>query len=306
MSFGLRTEGLPALDFWEVLLQAIDGGPKGPATARGPKGPAKTGSDKEPRDQPKLCVLEDNQSTMIVAQKGTSKQLKHVRRTHRVNIAWIAEVLASPDVEILYIRSEQQSADILTKAFTNKDKFVNLCHLVAIGQAPVHMADIRRTSAPATSPAPALRRREHPTCAVALAPAMASAAMMQPWSADRKVSPGSLPSGEQAGTASADRKVPPGGGSAGGLVAPSAEMRAKWDFVLRKMILSSAELEGDSFVLDLAKSLARTSEHGLNWLAGMAGRLIGRGRYTQTRTALSIIEKHGAWVVRGVCSGPFL
>jgi len=60
------------------------------------------------------------------------------------------------------------------------------------------------------------------------------------------------------------------------------------------MILSSAELEGDSFVLDLAKSLARTSEHGLNWLAGIAGRLVGRGRYTQTRAALSIIEKHGA------------
>jgi len=40
-----------------------------------------------PVSSAKLLVLEDNQSTLIVAEKGSSKQLKHVRRTHRVNMA---------------------------------------------------------------------------------------------------------------------------------------------------------------------------------------------------------------------------
>ena len=63
----------------------------------------------------KLHVYEDNQSTMVVARKGYSKQLKHLKRTHRVNLSWVAEVVNSCDVVLHYMPSELQAANILTQ-----------------------------------------------------------------------------------------------------------------------------------------------------------------------------------------------
>ena len=115
LAFGLRSEGLPALNMWEVLISSVNcGGGKPHAT------------------EESLIVLEDNQSTIAVAEKGWSKALRHIKRTHRVNVAWIGEVIGSPEVKMHYIESRKQAADIFTKAFTSKEKFQELCELVGI------------------------------------------------------------------------------------------------------------------------------------------------------------------------------
>ena len=137
MAFGLRSEGLPALDMWEAFRR----GARAPAGANGPNKTAPNdraettatdGHKPETSVEPVLHVYEDNNSAITVGDKGYSKQLRHVSRTHRVNIAWVSEVLALPDVDIHHIDSARQAADILTKQFTQKDKFDQLRKLVGI------------------------------------------------------------------------------------------------------------------------------------------------------------------------------
>ena len=63
-----------------------------------------------------LEIKEDNQATIIVAKKGYSPKLRHVSRTHKVNLGSIAEILKDEDVLLEYIDTNEQAADIFTKA----------------------------------------------------------------------------------------------------------------------------------------------------------------------------------------------
>ena len=58
LAFSLYQEGLPSLQLWELLLQR----------------------------SVKLRVMEDNQATILVVKKGYSPKLRHVSRTHKVNL----------------------------------------------------------------------------------------------------------------------------------------------------------------------------------------------------------------------------
>jgi len=89
-----------------------------------------------------MIVSEDNQSTITVAEKGASKQLRHLRRTHRVNLAWISEVLSAPEIQILYVTSFMQSVDIFTKSATSPDRFRAMCMLVGISDGHPHLRKI--------------------------------------------------------------------------------------------------------------------------------------------------------------------
>ena len=84
----LFLEALPALSLWETLL--------GRSVV--------------------LEVLEDNQATIIVVRKGYSPKLRHIQRTHRVNLASLKEVFDKDSVELSYVETDKQAADIFTKA----------------------------------------------------------------------------------------------------------------------------------------------------------------------------------------------
>ena len=63
-----------------------------------------------------LKIHEDNQATILVAKKGFSPKLRHISRTHKVNVASIAEMLQpETGVEIEYVITTKQAADIFTK-----------------------------------------------------------------------------------------------------------------------------------------------------------------------------------------------
>ena len=70
-----------------------------------------------------LAIFESTQATLQIALKGDSKKLRHLSRTHRVTMSWIKEVMDRPEVEIAYIKTDKQAADIFTKAFVNPLKF---------------------------------------------------------------------------------------------------------------------------------------------------------------------------------------
>ena len=85
---GLFSEALPMLNFWDLAL----GRPC------------------------HLEIKEDNQATILVVKKGYSKKLRHLSRTHRVNLSSLKEQVSSPHVKLDYVVTKEQAADIFTKA----------------------------------------------------------------------------------------------------------------------------------------------------------------------------------------------
>ena len=63
--------------------------------------------------------------------------LKHVSRTHRINLDWLFERM-EPDNDIhgRYIHTKLQIADMLTKGNFTEELWLNLCHLIRLGPPP--------------------------------------------------------------------------------------------------------------------------------------------------------------------------
>ena len=80
-------EALPALDMWETILdRKVD-----------------------------LAIHEDNQACIKVAQKGCPNKLRHLTRTHKIDLSSNKELLDDGAFSIQYINTEDQAADIFTK-----------------------------------------------------------------------------------------------------------------------------------------------------------------------------------------------
>ena len=62
-----------------------------------------------------LKIWEDNEATIKVVKKGYSAKLRHVTRTHKVNLGSLYEVFRGEDHEIKHVATNEQSADIFTK-----------------------------------------------------------------------------------------------------------------------------------------------------------------------------------------------
>jgi hypothetical protein len=61
-------------------------------------------------------VLEDNEATIKIIRKSGSAKLRHVSRTHRINLASIYEQFKDPNISLKYVNTKEQVADIFTKA----------------------------------------------------------------------------------------------------------------------------------------------------------------------------------------------
>ena len=68
------------------------------------------------RQEPLLYVFEDNDAVIKMIIKGRSPTMRHVSRTHRVALDWLFDrVNLDPKIQIKYIDTKNQLADILTK-----------------------------------------------------------------------------------------------------------------------------------------------------------------------------------------------
>ena len=88
LAHSVFSEGIPALGLWEVLLKRTV----------------------------ELQVHEDNQATILVVRKGFSPKLRHISRTHKVNLSSLSEVMSEPNIDLRYVDTSEQAADIFTKA----------------------------------------------------------------------------------------------------------------------------------------------------------------------------------------------
>ena len=82
----------------------------------------------------KLHFYEDNRSAIKIIESGYSQTLRHISRTHRVNLAWLKDQLTKLNIDMKYITTERQAADIFTKHFTDRLKWY--AALLAINHYP--------------------------------------------------------------------------------------------------------------------------------------------------------------------------
>ena len=62
---------------------------------------------------------EDNQATIQILKTRKNPTLRHLNRTHRVNVSWLCEVFTNlNEVELRYCKTDEMAVDIFTKAFT--------------------------------------------------------------------------------------------------------------------------------------------------------------------------------------------
>ena len=155
---GLRINGLPALDIWDLVIEVLG------MTQRIPKPTQactrKTGAktqitpkieqvldqnvnlsniDQVPSNahlsekESQLYIFQDNEAVIKMIITGRSPTMRHVPRTHRVALDWLFDrINLDPKVHIKYIESKNQLADILTEDSFTRDEWHNLLHLFNI------------------------------------------------------------------------------------------------------------------------------------------------------------------------------
>ena len=71
-----------------------------------------------------LYVFEDNEAVIKMIIKGRSPTMRHVSRTHRVALDWLFDrTNLDPKIQIKYIDTTNQLADMLTKGNFTRDEW---------------------------------------------------------------------------------------------------------------------------------------------------------------------------------------
>ena len=85
------------------------------------------------RQEALLYVFEDNEAVIKMIIKGRSPSMRHVSRTHRVALDWLFDrINVDPKIQIKYIDTKDQLADILTKGNFTRDEWNHLLCLFNI------------------------------------------------------------------------------------------------------------------------------------------------------------------------------
>ena len=148
---GLRLDGLPALELWDLIVSVLGN------VLRVSDNPGKPENDahKRQKSHSKIDVIkdidlvpsnvqfasrealwyvfEDNEAVIKMIMKGRSPTMRHVSRTHRVALDWLFDrINLDTKIQIKYIDTKNQLADILTKENFTRDEWNHLLTLFKI------------------------------------------------------------------------------------------------------------------------------------------------------------------------------
>ena len=85
------------------------------------------------RQEALLYVFEDNEAVIKMIIKGRRPTMRHVSRTHRVALDWLFDrINLDSKIQIKYIDTKNQLADILTKGNFTRDEWNHLLCLFNI------------------------------------------------------------------------------------------------------------------------------------------------------------------------------
>ena len=78
-----------------------------------------------------LYVFENNEAVIKMIIKGRSPTMTHVSRTHRVALDWLSDrINLDPKIQIKYVDTKNQVADILSKGNFTRDEWIHLFSLL--------------------------------------------------------------------------------------------------------------------------------------------------------------------------------
>ena len=78
-------------------------------------------------------IFEDYEAVIEMIIKGRSPTKRHVSRTHRVALDWLFDRMnLDPNIQIKYVDTKHQLADMLTKGNFTRDEWNNLLYLFDI------------------------------------------------------------------------------------------------------------------------------------------------------------------------------
>ena len=81
----------------------------------------------------RCSIFEDDEAVIKMIKRGRSPTMGHVSRTHRVALDWLIDrINLDPKIQIRYIDTKRQLADILTKGCFTRDEWNTLLHLFNI------------------------------------------------------------------------------------------------------------------------------------------------------------------------------
>ena len=146
---GLRLDGLPALELWDLIVSVLgnisrvsdrSGKPESDDHKRHKSHnkidvtrdiDAVPSNVQSARQEALLYVFGDNEAVSKMIIKGRSPTMRHVSRTHRVALDWLFDRLnLDPTIQIKYIDTKNQLADILSKGNFTRDEWNHLLNLL--------------------------------------------------------------------------------------------------------------------------------------------------------------------------------
>ena len=139
---GLRLDCLPALELWDLIVSVF----RNISRISDRSGKPENGENKHHKSHNKidvtrdidavpsnvqsarqealLYVFDDNEAVIKMIMKGRSPTMRHVSRTHRVALDWLFNrINLEPKIQIKYIDTKNQLADILTKGNFTRDEW---------------------------------------------------------------------------------------------------------------------------------------------------------------------------------------
>jgi len=145
LDMGLRMQGIPALELWDEIQSVMLGFTR----AIDLRIPTIHGMydvlshvDFVPETCPapsnlgKLVVLEDNDAVIKMIKKGRTNKLRHVPRTHRIDLDWLFTVMREdPGLKLKYINTKDQVADLFTKGLFTSQLWSHLTLLSGISHS---------------------------------------------------------------------------------------------------------------------------------------------------------------------------
>ena len=148
---GLRLDGLPALELWDLIVSVLGNVSRNSDRSGRPVNDvnkhhksqkridAMDNVDSVPsnvqssRQEALLYVFEDNEAVIKMIIKGRSPTMRHVSRTHRVALDRLFDrINLDSKIQIKYIDTKNQLADILTKGNLTRDEWNHLLCLFNI------------------------------------------------------------------------------------------------------------------------------------------------------------------------------
>ena len=145
---GLRLDGLLALELWDLIVAVFGkishisvrtGQPVNGKNKSHDKIDVMQDIDSVPsnvqsvRREALLYVFDDNEAVIKMIMKGSSPTMRHVSRTHRVALDWLFDrINLDPKIQIKYIDTKNQLADILTKGNFTREEWNHLLTLFNI------------------------------------------------------------------------------------------------------------------------------------------------------------------------------